>query len=207
MSEETKVSLQDGLEDVVFFGPVDRQGRRLDGRISSDWPAWYFDVHVDELKSEIEDQQRSLDMGLIHPTEVEITKRRIKEKKARMDEIVSSKPKLKPIQKDRLHLLTEEWGEIIKDSMFTRDEMMMGLAGAHEEVKRMTEPAFRVDPKIAAAMGVTAQGGKVSRDELTRMWKIGRKHLGESTNAEVLRRTSKTGTFRLDRDMREVEAT
>ncbi len=206
MSEDTKVSLQDGLEDVVFFGPVDRQGRRLDGRISSDWPAWYFDVHVDDMKAEIEDQQRSLDMGLIHPTEVEITKRRIKEKKARMDEITSSKPKLKPIQKDRLHVLTEEWGEKIKDAMFTRDEMMMGLASVHEEAKRMTEPVFKVDPKIAAAMGVTVKGGKVSRDELARMWKIGRKYLGEPTNVEVLRRSSKTGTFRLDRDMREVEA-
>ena len=41
---------------------------------------------------------------------------------------------------------------------------------------------------LAAELGIKIVDGKINRTDKERMWKIGRKALGESTNTEVLRK-------------------
>jgi len=53
-------------------------------------------------------------------------------------------------------------------------------------------------------MGITAQGGKISRNQASRAYKIIGKVLGENTNVEKLRRDRKTGTYSIARTLQEM---
>jgi hypothetical protein len=190
---------------IEFFGEVDRKGHRMDGLITSDYPAWYFDSQIEELEIGIEDKERALKMGYIHPTEVEITKRNLANEKDRLQKILESKPRLKATQKDRLSSVRNELGEEIRNTMFTRDEMEKGFASAHEEVRRQTNYFIKVDPELASSLNVRHEKGRVTREGAARIWKITGKLLGEETNVETLRRSYKHGTYRSDVPLEEVE--
>ena len=189
------------LESVQFFGAVDRKDRRADGAICSEYPAFYFDVHLNDLKESIASKERMIKAGLVHPTEMPFAQAELAKEKTRLAEINNARVVLKGKDKDEAWALYKELGTQIQDSMPTRTDMMKGLASPHDEVKKShLEPFINVkgNEKVFAQIGVKTVGGKVTRNQAARMYKILGKALGENTNTERLRKDHSYGTVKSD---------
>ena len=176
---------------IVFFGEIDRSEK---GKIKSEFPAWYFENNVEDLEEEVGQKKRALERKNINWEDIEATKQEVALLEEKLKSIKGSKPKLKGADKDRVYKEYNRLKGEIRDSMFTRTEMMKGLASAHEEAKRMTEPGISVDPELADACNIRLTKGKVSRNDASKMFKIMGKVLGDvPTNTEYLRRDRNTG--------------
>jgi len=194
------------LDKIQFFGDVDRRHKRADERIASEYPAFYFPTKLEELKENIDKTKRQISMGLIPASELPYAKAELEKSEKRLKEIKSSLPKLSGKEKDALAKVYGELGEQIADAMFTRTAMKKGLADAHEEARRMSEPIIKVGDagKMFENMGITPVDGKVSRNQASRAWKIIGKVLGESSNTESLRRDMKTGVYMAEKSLEEI---
>jgi len=194
------------LESVEFFGSVDRKGMRQDGKITSEYPAFYFDVHLGELEENIASNKRALASGAINPQAIPELKAEIARDEQRLSEIKKSHVKLTGKDKDEAAMLYKELADQIQDSMFTRSDMMKGLANPHDELKRMKEPIISIGKNGAVfeKMGIKPVKGKVSRNQAARVFKILGKVLGENTNTEHLRKDHKYGTFKSDIPLEEM---
>jgi len=170
--------------EIEFFGKVDRDSK---GKIISQTPAWAMHTHIDELKEGIASKRRSIDRGLIDDAQVPYLKNEILREEGKLRSIEESRPKLTAKDTDSIHKSYEGLGSAIKETLFSRDEMMKGLADAGEEARRMVNPIIKVDPKLAESCGVKTYRGKVSRNGASKMFQILGKTLGEPTNIEYLR--------------------
>lgn len=194
------------LDDIQFFGNVDRKGKTKEGAITSEYPAFYFHNHYEDLKETTERQERQIEIGLVPPSELPYVKAEVERNKQRMIDIKKANPRLSGPQKDAIHKTYKELGESIADSMYTRTDMHKGLVDAHEEARRMSKPIISVKgkEKFLHNMGITAENGKISRNQASRAYKIIGKVLGENTNVEKLRRDRKTGTYSIARTLQEM---
>ena len=180
---------QPNEEGITFFGEVDRNSK---GQISSEYPAWYFEQHLENLGEEISKMQYRIDNGLVHPTKMNDDVQKLKKQKERYDAILSSKPKIKGATKDKMAKIYEELGGAISESFFTESEMKLGLANPHEEAKRMVEYKIKVPPELAEAMGVRTIKGCASRNGAAKMWKILGRALDGHSNTGYLKRDRST---------------
>jgi hypothetical protein len=194
------------LDDINFFGAVDRKGKRADGKITSEYPAFYFHTQFDELKENTERAERQLKLGLVPASEVPYAQAEVERNRQRMIDIKKANPQLEGRQKDAVFNMYKELASQISDSMYTRSDMKKGLVDAHEEARRMSQPIISIkgNEKFFHNMGITATGGKISRNEASRAYKIMGKALGENTNTEHLRRDRKTGTFSIGQTLQEM---
>ena len=194
------------LDDIQFFGNVDRKGKTKEGAITSEYPAFYFHNHYEELKETTERQGRQIKLGLVPPSELPYVKAEVERNKQRMVDIKEANPRLSDPQKDAIYKTYKELGDSIADSMYTRTDMKKGLVDAHEEARRMSEPIISIKgkEKFLHNMGIKAQDGKISRNQASRAYKIIGKVLGENTNVEKLRRDRKTGTYSIARTLQEM---
>jgi hypothetical protein len=175
-----------------FFGEVDLNKK---GQHSSDMPAWTFTQLIEDLEYDVRVNEINLEDTSLGPEARGKLLSKSKEMKERLDNIKSSKPK---VDNDVVHSVVGSdmsggsLGDKIAESMFTRDQMMKGIAEPREEARRMTEPIIKLEGRereMALGCGVKPnREGKVSRDEAIKVWKIGRKYLGELSNAELLRK-------------------
>jgi hypothetical protein len=183
-----EVIVKDGVESVEFFGKVDRN---KDGKIASEVPSWYLRQHQDELKNDIARTENALAREEIPPTEKPLIKANLEKMKAKLDSVEASKPKIKG-NEDVLMGIRKELGEEISNSMFTRSDMMKGVADAHEEARRMADPCIKLSGKallLAEKAGAKiSKGGMVSRTDAEKTWKLLSRALGENSNTETLRR-------------------
>jgi hypothetical protein len=180
--------------DIQLFGSADYTST---GSPASNFPSWYFDgEHITELQDRIALMDAQLKGGLIPESEVQITKQRLSQYRTRMAEIQDGRPKLTPQQKDKMAKAYNDFGKMIGDAMFTRDEMFKGLANPQKEAERMSEAVCEISPDhidVMKACGISVDGRrKVSRTQLERAWKITGKYLGENSNSEYLRRQGGT---------------
>jgi hypothetical protein len=188
------------LESVEFFGSVDRKDGKMDGRIVSEYPAFYFTTHIDELVERIASNKRAIDSGAINPQAIPELRAEIERDTKRLSEINKSHIKLTGKDKDEAATLYKHLADHIQDSMFCRSDMMKGLANPHDELKRRITPIIPVG-KFGAVfknMGIDPVKGKVSRTQASRVFKILGKVLEENTNTEHLRKDYRTDTFRPD---------
>ena len=174
-----------------FFGEADRT---KDGKIKSDYPAWYQEQHVEDLRESIKQQERSLEEGSVPPERKGQYRERLNQEKERLEQIETSKPKFAGPEKDTVSKFRKEMGDKIADAHYRRSHMEKGLVNAHEEARRMTEPCIEVkgqaEAEILKECGARiTEGGKVTRTEAEKAWKITGRALGEDmTNVEVLRK-------------------
>jgi len=173
--------------EVQVFGEVDMRN----GKVSSFLPAWYHNVHIDNLSSSIDETERRLEMGQVPQESIHETKMQLKRDRERRDQILASRPKLEGATKDKVAKWREDLGNSISESMFTRTEMKKGLADAHEECRRMMDPCIDVRGDLAGfakECGIRVSKGKVNREGAAKMWKVASKMLGEISNTAILRR-------------------
>jgi len=180
---------------IQFFGKVDK--RKQDGKIASEYPAWYMRSQIEELEESINRKERELQRGTIPPSEVMYAKAELEKEQKRLGEIRESEPKLTDAERDSISKVYKELGKEIQDTLFTKTDMMKGLADAHEEARLMVGDVISVKDKAFAEMceacGIPLEReGKarraISRNEASRVYKIIGRYLGENTNIERLRR-------------------
>jgi len=195
MKKTTKQSTNKPMGDIVFFGAVDRKEGQEDGIITSEYPAWMHDFQIDELREEIEAGNRNLAYQKKHLIFDPETRYRMNEqlekKEKRLEEILKTRPKLRPKDKDDLANARRELEETIRDSMYTRSEMKLGTANPHEEARRMSEHRLKcpLSPELARSLNLkTIDDGYCNRTQLEKAYKIISRALGEHATTESLRR-------------------
>lgn len=182
-----------------FFGNVDRDPQ---GRIKSEYPAWFFKAHIDQLQESIDSGKRRLARGEVPLDGVMYAKARIEQEEVKLREITSSAPTLGQGEEDKLKKFYNELSLRIQESLFTRSEMMLGLADPHEEARRMSEPCIKLSKELkelASISNVKVTGELVTRNGATKMFQLVGRILGEPINVEFLRKdkaTSRTGAYR-----------
>jgi len=179
---------------ISFFGEIDKHPN---GRLKSQYPAWYFDNQVEDLTETIRFKESQVDRGLVDRTEMGDFRAKLKRDKERLEQIIDSKPRLPGPQKNRIYSASKTLGEKISDSMPSHTQMQKGLVSANDEADRMSLPCIKLDDKegeLLHTMGIPmTNDGRVSRDSAIRGWQILRKSIGETTNAEILRREDVSG--------------
>jgi len=173
---------------IEFFGKADKDSH---GKVRSEYPAWMLTVQERELSENIKDLEGSLaDPVRREMIDVTTNMEELRRAKEQYQSIQKSKPKLTGKEKDVVAENYKELSERIGASMFSYDETKRGLANAHKEAERMTEPCIEVNVELAEACNIVPdKNGKVSRNDATKMWKIFGRVLDAPTNVEGLRRT------------------
>lgn len=172
--------------DFQMFSEVDINHH---GNVGSYMPPWAYDQLIEDLKTDINSDELKIKQANISADKINELSRTVKIKKERLEEIVSSRPKLNT---DTVHDIEKGLGEKIADSMFTRTDMMRGTADAHDEARRMVQPCIKLsDAEANFALGcnvVPNSDRMISRNQAAKMWKIARRYLGQNSNIEILRR-------------------
>jgi hypothetical protein len=171
------------------FGKVDYNKA---GKRSSTMPSWYYPRQRDELEESIRYKKSQLENDLVPSSEKNYMRESLKMEEKRIQEIEESQPRFSEVELDELAKLRKSMGMKISDAMFKRSEMERGVADAHEEARRMSEPVLKLEDKelvfVRACEGKIEANGKVSRTTAERCWKIISRLLGENSNTEVLRK-------------------
>ena len=170
-----------------FFGKVDYNSK---GKIGSEYPAWLMRAHMEDLQESIGQKERALKANMVDAANKPYHMETLNSEKQRLGEIMASKPTLTVNEKSKAAAEYHSLEKEIAASMYTRADMKLGLADAHEEARRMVNPCISVDKVIAKACNVkVTKDGKVSRNSAVKMFKIIGTYLGAQTNAESLRKS------------------
>jgi hypothetical protein len=176
-------------DEVQVFGKVDRN---KDGNVRSEYPAYYNEEQIDELKNNINQKQIALERGYHNTDDKNVAAETIRNLKKRLDEIEESRPDLTDIQSDRMVKIRKTLGGKIADSMPKRSAMEKGTPDAHEEARREQNPCIKIDGEeisfVKACDVLISHDGKVSRNGASKAWKICSRILGENSDTEELRR-------------------
>ena len=174
---------------IKWFTEVDLNDK---GKVASDYPAWYFDVHVKELAEDIRSLENGIDEGIYIGKKRRDAVKQLETKKQRYSQIVDGKPKMTDVNKDKVMRSFKELGGKIGESMFSHDDMWKMTADAHAEAERMVMPCIAVTDEVAGSFvkerGMKVVDGKISRNDASIVWKCMAKALGEQTDVEALRR-------------------
>ena len=200
------------MSDVTFFGKPDTYLDRDTGerKTSSSYPCWYFDRHIEMLKEDYDMAEKALASPSMEQASIPETKAKMERIKRRIKEIEGSRP----ILNDRLVSLCfntyKKCKAAIADSLFSRSEMLKGLADPHEELRRQKDPIFSgfndrgEEGALFKLLNIQHVNGKYSRDQLVKAYKILGKLLGEDINIERLRKDENTGTFRPEKSIKDL---
>ena len=197
------------LDKIEFFGSMDRKGKKAENETSSEYPAWFFDNKIDDLKYEIEKNENRIKMNLIPEREVGKTREETKRLQEQLNSIMRSKPKLTGKDQDTLVKVYENLTKQIGDSMYSRTEMKKGLVSAHEEARRRMQPIISVDAdcqSILSKFKIKNANGKISRNQADRVAKIIGKLIEAPSNMEYYRKDHSYGTYKSERSLEELEA-
>jgi hypothetical protein len=180
-----------------IFGDVDKT---KEGKTKSEFPSWYFETQKEDLEESVRHKKSMLEQDLVPASERNIMRERLKQESTRLDQIEASTPRFTEKEIDDISKLvntrtgatTGTLSAKIAESMFTKSDMDRGTTDAHEEARRISRPCIKLDEKeldFAKACEIPiSTDGKVTRSGAEKMWKIGRRIIGETSNTEVLRR-------------------
>ena len=194
MDRTTNKTIRTDVDDIEHpeFNIFTQSDLSPDGKkIASTIPLWYNPTYREELENTIAIMSHALKEGHVPEGRRSEYQANLKMLKERLQSIDDAIPKFNKKAMDYIARVVSSLSEKIQNAMFTRDEMMRGLADANEEARRMTEPCILLNEqeiRWAQACNIKVYNGKVSRTACELMWKIGRRILGESTNVEILRK-------------------
>lgn len=177
---------------VTFFSESDmtilKNGKKV---ISSEYPMWYNREVIDELQEDIRRDEQAIANGYIKEAQLPVVRKRLETMTSKLQEIEDCIPKLSAKQKDSMNTASIYLAEEIKNRMFTRTQEHKGLSDSYEEARRMVTPSINVTPEVAdlaEACNIKPKGGKITRDEAAKIWKITRRSLDELSDVEELRK-------------------
>ena len=173
---------------IKFFGDVDKNQK---GDVGSFMPAWYSANHLDTMKETFERKERSIKRGEVPMDAIPEAKAEIVRDKEKYEAILKSKPTVDDTERNLLWKHYKALSKKIQASMFTRSEMMLGTASAHEEADRMSLPVIELGKEelaLAKSANIKITDEKVTRNGASKIFKLIGKLLGEPTNIETLRK-------------------
>jgi hypothetical protein len=188
-----EIIVKKGLEEVEFFGESDKKIDPETGekRIVSEYPCWYFDTQIEEVNHQIERIKFNLENSELPERGIGPAKRELKKLEAMKERIDESTPQITNATKDELDKTRKELGKKIQEQMFTRSDEQKGIADAHDEYRRQSQPCIELSSNemtLARKLNIRTQGNKVSRNDASRIWKIISKSIGENSDTEMLRK-------------------
>ncbi len=186
ISESIKESQVDD-ETIQFFTEMDIDSK---GRIKHTYPIYFERLQEQDIREEIRRTETGLENKYYSGAGIGEARERLKKAKDSLDKLLEIRPKFDK-QKDSINRLTKELATVITPSMYRRKDVSKGLVDAHQEARKMVEPVITLTPwaqKVAITNGIRVKDGKVSRDDASRLWQMGREALGEERNIEILRR-------------------
>jgi len=177
------------MGEVTFFSEVDYNKH---GNISAEYPAWYFETKVEELRETIAARERELKRGALEGEHREKLEKGIAKLKRRLRLIEEGKNRsFTAHDRESMEKATKEMAETVRGLTFTYDERKKKIASPHEEARRMVNKAIPINSfKNADMVGKMckmanvriSEDGKVSRTDLEKTWKIASRALGDNRN-------------------------
>ena len=172
-----------------FFGKIDRT---KDGKISSTYPAWYFDRQIETLEEGIAQKKRTLEGGFVERGNEGEYRINIEKEEKRLHDIIEGKPNLSAVEKDKCAKAYDHMAKEISSSMYNRSDMMKGFVDAHEEYRNNSKPCIKATndfAEMAVENGIKVQdNGLMARKDVEKLCKIIGRAIGKSTNMERLRK-------------------
>jgi len=166
---------------IHWFGEVDMNERS--GLPGADYPSYYFDPQIRDLENEVRSMERQIEDGVYTGKDLRNFKERYQQRKARLDQILASKPVLEGPIKDKVKKARKDLGQLIRESMFTYSSMNRMTDDPQIEANRMEGPCIEIkDPVVAEFVqqrGFRITRGKISRNAACVIHKVMGKVLGE----------------------------
>jgi len=182
-------------ETVTFFTEmdlgIDKNGKTY---VKNAYPLHYNEKVRQDLVNEIDRLETAEKDATINPSlsgHLGPIKEQLAKARNTLDKMDEVKEKIR-INKDTVNKVRNSLGEKIRESMPKLSAMMNRTADAHDEAMKMTTPCIELTPQEA---GIAKRNGirvgsdrKVSRTEATMLWQYCGNALGETRDAETLRR-------------------
>ena len=170
------------LNQVKFFGDVDRRDGRADGPISAGYPGWYHKRQLEQLEQEYHEEKRRLENGQVPPNAVNEHKAQVQRMGEQIKKIKTCFP-INEKNENEAFELYKELGELIKETFDkeTSLDMQKGWADPHQVNARNKKPCINIPKKYGKVfqnMNCRIEKDRISRDEAARVRKI----LGEGLN-------------------------
>jgi hypothetical protein len=165
---------------IKWFTEVDYNPK---GKVSGDYPAYYFEAQMYELEENIRDLGQAIEDGVFQGTRKRDEMKRLKTMTDRLEKIKEGKPKLSPVDKDRMSRSLRELCDDIKKSQYSYDECWKQTADPHELAKRMEQPCIEIKNELvgsyAKQRGMRIKDGKISQNHATMIASVMAKLIGE----------------------------
>lgn len=174
-------------EPISFFTEMDLD---KDGNIKSSYPFYFNKNRMEKSKMDLKRLERMIENREVPQEYIGDVNDKIRNYKKELEALDRYTPKVAK-NLDRIKKLSDNLKEYIAPSLFTRREMNLGLVDPHEEATRMSEQKISVNSETAEAIvknGGHVANGKVSRDDLTRLYQMCQFHLEEPGDVEYLRK-------------------
>ena len=180
-------------EKVVFFTESDMGRNKETGEqfIKHQHPTWYGRKQKEDLKEEIRMLEKGIENKYFKPEDMGAMKEKLKKAQKLMDTIDETKPAFEK-EKDTIKKVRDEAEAALAPTMYKRSDEKKGLVDAHELAELWSQPKIEVSnlvAQIARQNGIEVTNDrKMNQTNLTRVWQFARAALGESRNAEILRK-------------------
>lgn len=179
--------------DIALFGETDRD---VKGQIKADYPAFFFDPQVEELRETIKEREDAADDPAIPRKERNFAKLRLGQERERLNKIENARPDIGDEERDFIAMVVKKIGKIYADSgvLPTYTQLDKRLFDARKIAMLTDQPEIEAsgDPDVVSWLRSCNrkinEKGKTSGTDLAIAWKTGQKILGECTNIEMLRR-------------------
>lgn len=174
--------------EINFFTEIDYNSK---GQLKSVYPFYHNTKVMDDARESLRRMEKSVERGDVPAQYMPETMSMIKNTKDMLEAYESHLPSLER-NIDMVVSVRNKLVELIAPTLFTRREMTLGLVDPHEEAKRMAEPIIEVPKElrgIAVKNGVMLdKRGKASRNDLSRLYQMCQRKLGEPGDVEYLRK-------------------
>jgi hypothetical protein len=175
-------------KEIIWFTEVDYNNK---GKVSSDFPCYYYDKSIKELKEAIRVLEQQLDDGVFTGIKKREAARNLSMKKDRYDKIINGTPKLEGKTKDKVVNSLKGLEESITESMFSYDSHWKQTADPHVVADRLSNPCIEIKDEVVASFarqrGMRMEGKKISQNDANIICKVMSKLLGKPTDVERLR--------------------
>jgi hypothetical protein len=189
-STKQTVDVGNGKEtaEICFFTEIDYDSK---GNLRAVYPFYHNLKVMEDARDNLRRMERSVDRGDIPKDYLPQTMNMIKETKVMIDTYESHLPSIKK-NIDGVKRTRDILADVIAPTLFTRREMSLGLVDPHEEARRMAEPCIDVPQDlraIAAKNGVMMDNrNRASRNDISRLYQMCQRELGEPADVEYLRK-------------------
>lgn len=178
---------------VEFFSAVDKKRNQETGEmfISSEHPAWYLPASIRDIEEEINMKRRRLESGQVPERRKGEVRADLSRLEKKLDLIKNAMPKRDEKTVDECGKIEKELSKVLRDLLDPREKQKKGLVNHSRLADRMHSPVVEVPAFIAetaAANGMRVVKGKISQNDVQRLWKYARRFNEQDSRVELLRR-------------------